>query len=567
MSIEPATIAEIPHDSGERRAPEIDLGISSRQASSPPTLLERILGEQQSLTAVEEFAFKKSTGTLTRDTRSYARLLPASPPGPGQQYAFEVDLDRCSGCQSCVTACHTMNGLDAGETWRIVGLLVGGTTQSPYLQHVTTACHHCLEPGCLSACPVNAYEKDPLTGIVRHLDDQCFGCQYCTLACPYDVPKYHAGKGIVRKCDMCSQRLAEGEPPACVEACPHEAIRIAVVDVAQVREESEANPFLPTSPEPHLTYPTTGYKSVNVFPRNALAADYYSVSPQHPHWPLIAMLILTQLSVGVFAIQFLLTRFSGAAATALLPVTAAGFGLLALTASLFHLGRPHLAYRAVLGLKHSWLSREIVAFGVFAACSCTQAVVACVDDKLPFADALRIASEWGTVVSGLVGVFCSVMIYVFTKREFWSLPRSAIRFFGTTAILGTAATWTLGTFSGTLTGTAWSLCGTLLIGFNLAKLAFEAAIFRHLFDPRTTSLKRSALLLSGVLSNSTLIRWSCGLAGGVVLPLLILDAPQSSTSLPAMLFANLLLLAGELTERYQYFAAVAAPRMPGKARV
>ena len=84
------------------------------------------------------------------------------------------------------------------------------------------------------ACPVNAYEKDPITGIVKHLDDQCFGCQYCTLACPYDVPKYHPGKGIVRKCDMCSSRLAVGEAPACVQACPHEAIAIRVVNQQQV---------------------------------------------------------------------------------------------------------------------------------------------------------------------------------------------------------------------------------------------------------------------------------------------------------------------------------------------
>ncbi len=151
--------------------------------------------------------------------------MPATPPGPGQQYAFEVDLDRCSGCKACVTACHTLNGLDEDETWRDVGLLVGGRGLLPVMQHVTAACHHCLEPACMIACPVNAYEKDPVTGIVKHLDDQCFGCQYCTLACPYDVPKYHPGKGIVRKCDMCSTRLAVGEAPACVQACPHEAIR------------------------------------------------------------------------------------------------------------------------------------------------------------------------------------------------------------------------------------------------------------------------------------------------------------------------------------------------------
>ena len=98
------------------------------------------------------------------------------------------------------------------------------------------------------ACPVNAYEKDPVTGIVKHLDDQCFGCQYCTMACPYDVPKYHPGKGIVRKCDMCSSRLAVGEPPACVQACPHQAISIRVVDQEQVVDDAEASVFLPARP-------------------------------------------------------------------------------------------------------------------------------------------------------------------------------------------------------------------------------------------------------------------------------------------------------------------------------
>src|SRR5690606_21183536 len=127
--------------------------------------------------------------------------------------------------------------------------------------------------------------------------DQCFGCQYCTLACPYDVPKYNAAKGIVRKCDMCAQRLAVGEAPACVQACPHEAIAIRVVDVRQVQEDAEANLFLPAAPEPHLTLPTTTYRTKRVFPRNMLPADYYAVSPHHPHWPLIVMLVLTQLSV------------------------------------------------------------------------------------------------------------------------------------------------------------------------------------------------------------------------------------------------------------------------------
>ncbi len=207
-------------------------------------LIARLLEEQQAMTAVDVFSNAHENG-LPAQAKYYKKLLPATPPGEGQQYAFEVDLDRCSGCKACVTACHSLNGLDETETWRDVGLLIGGTASDAVMQHVTTACHHCLEPGCMIACPVDAYEKDPVTGIVKHLDDQCFGCQYCTLACPYEVPKYHAGKGIVRKCDMCSDRLADGEAPACVQACPHEAISIKVVDTQQVIEDAESDDFLP----------------------------------------------------------------------------------------------------------------------------------------------------------------------------------------------------------------------------------------------------------------------------------------------------------------------------------
>jgi len=82
----------------------------------------------------------------------------------------------------------------------------------------------------MDGCPVLAYDKDETTGIVRHLDDQCIGCQYCILKCPYDVPKYSESRGIVRKCDMCHDRLSVGEAPACVQACPNEAIRIITVN-------------------------------------------------------------------------------------------------------------------------------------------------------------------------------------------------------------------------------------------------------------------------------------------------------------------------------------------------
>ena len=197
--------------------------------------LSAVLDEQQSLSAVDQFAQTYEINSAPTGAKYYRDVIPVSAPKAGQQYAFEVDLDACSGCKACVAACHSLNALEETELWRNVGQLVGGTSELPVVQHVTTTCHHCIEPACLKGCPVEAYEKDPITGIVRHLDDQCIGCQYCMLMCPYDVPVYSKSKGIVRKCDMCHQRLAVGEAPACVQGCPTQAIRIRLVDRARPR--------------------------------------------------------------------------------------------------------------------------------------------------------------------------------------------------------------------------------------------------------------------------------------------------------------------------------------------
>jgi formate dehydrogenase iron-sulfur subunit len=552
---------------------------------SPPeaNFLSEMLRQQR--TAAEAFS-KFHDGhdehLLVRQSRRYREPMPASPPQPGQQYAFEVDLDRCSGCKACVTACHSLNGLDENETWRDVGLLVGGTSALPVMQHVTAACHHCLEPACLAACPVNAYEKDPLTGIVKHLDDQCFGCQYCTLACPYDVPKYHAAKGIVRKCDMCSSRLAVGEAPACVQACPQQAISIKVIDVWQMIEDTEAANFLPAAPDPHITLPTTTYKTQRPFPRNLLPADYFRVDRQHTHWPLVIMLVLTQLSVGAFIVgQVLDAALEAQLVTAVRPLLAAnalGFGLLALLASVFHLGRPQYAFRAILGLAHSWLSREIVGFGVFTGLASIYSASKFLVPQLGESTAGWLG--WAVAVSGGAAVFCSVMIYEFTQRECWSFPRVAVRFFLTTALLGVAAVWLtiLGLslahpspeLSDLVRGCGTSLCAALIV-LAATKLLWEAAAFCHLPHRRMTAMKRSALLMIGELSNFTLARFAVGILGGLVMPAFLLASLASGAqNLPQFVVVTSMLfvacLVGELLERALFFTACAAPKMPGAIR-
>jgi len=95
------------------------------------TLIDELLVKQQTLTAAVRFARHHERGELPAHARYYRDLIPLTQPEPGQQYAFEVDLDRCSGCKACVSACHSLNGLDDGETWRQTGLLVSQDWAQP----------------------------------------------------------------------------------------------------------------------------------------------------------------------------------------------------------------------------------------------------------------------------------------------------------------------------------------------------------------------------------------------------------------------------------------------------
>lgn len=560
-----------------------------------PSLVEMLLADQQRTTAVEKFSQLHEQGELG-STSHYRELIPPALPAEGQQFAFEVELDACSGCKACVTACHNLNGLEEGETWRSVGLLSGGTSDLPVVQHVTAACHHCVEPACLHGCPVEAYEKDPVTGIVRHLDDQCIGCQYCIFQCPYDVPQYSSSKGIVRKCDMCSDRLANGEAPGCVQGCPNQAIRIAIVDERAVVEESEASHFLPGAAPPELTLPTTVYRSAAALPRNMLPANYYSARAEHGHLPLVFMLVLTQMAVGGFVIeQVLSAQFGWAGASEpsgriVHLVAALVLAYLGLGAAVLHLGRPLYAFRAFIGLRTSWLSREIIAFGLFAGLATLYVGVAALQfagAELPAVVETRLGQA--AALTGVLGVICSIMIYVDTRRAFWGGLSTTVKFFGTCTVLGVptvllielASTWLAGfpaaedptlasasnsTASPGLPRMAFVLC-QLVILLMAGKMLFESLILLRLRDRRHTPLKRSALLLIGDLSATAWQRVACGFLGGLLLPALLLTSGGQAVGplvVSVVMTASLLLiLAGELLERYLFFTAAVAPTMPG----
>lgn len=550
-------------------------------------MLEGLLRDQQSLTAVDRFSQFHDDSDSPVAEKYYRDLIPLNQPEEGEQYGFEVDLSACSGCKACVTACHNLNGLEEDETWRNTGLLVGGSTELPIIQHVTTACHHCLEPACMKGCPVEAYEKDPVTGIVKHLDDQCIGCQYCILNCPYEVPVYSPSKGIVRKCDMCSQRLAVGEAPACVQACPNQAIRIRVISNEAIRVECEAAQFLPGAPDSALTIPTTRYVSEKPLPRNTLPADYYSVHRSHGHLPLVFMLVFTQMSVGAFVVeQAIFSYFSFVneqTAAAIRPwhlLAALLLGFLGLGASVFHLGRPFVAYRAILGLRTSWLSREILAFGLFAGCASLYALVVGLNwFGVTMSPLVEGSIGMTAIVAGIVGVLCSVMIYVDTRRPLWTPFDTSAKFLLTSLMLGLPTALLVSIFAAVATDSiaiadvmttfGGSVC-QLLVLCTVAKLLVDSSVFLHLRSNQQTPHKRSALLLTGELGMTACRRYIFAIGGGIVLPLFLAGepvlAPQGFHPWFLVISATLmlaLLTVGELHERYLFFVASVAPKMPG----
>lgn len=518
-------------------------------SAHPQTLIDELLAEQRTLTAVERFSRAHERHELPAREKQYRRLLPATAPQPGQQYAFEVNLDQCSGCKACVTACHSLNGLEEAESWRTVGLLVTNhaaipTPHSALQQHVTTACHHCADPSCANGCPVLAYDKDPVTGIVRHLDDQCMGCSYCVMKCPYEVPKYSSRLGIVRKCDMCSQRLAVGEAPACVQACPNEAIKITLVETSSVvtYRESSFNDFLPDAPNPAITLPTTRFLSAKL-PQDLVAADHAAPRLDHPHWPLVFMLVLTQSAAGIF----LAASIVAWAGVTIKAVTIVGFAVLnvGLIASVLHLGQPVKAWRAFLGWRKSWLSREILAFNVFAA--------------LALLAIFHPQYTTGAAALGLIAVFTSAMVYVDTKRPLWSPPIALGNFYGTTFLLGATLTAAVLGWTGHIhlaqpfAIAALVICTALFVWRRLkiraalcdpaSAIHFNACIIRELL-PWTAPTRTKLFVAStafGLLATFNVAQ----------------HAPWWATG------ATLTTFTSEIIGRYVFFAASASKRMPG----
>jgi DMSO reductase anchor subunit len=401
------------------------------------------------------------------------------------------------------------------------------------------------------------------------------------LKCPYDVPKYSKKRGIVRKCDMCHSRLAVGEAPACVQACPSGAITIRIAQTSEVTEAAVPDSrLLPGAFDSSYTKPTTLYTTRRAMPANARAGDSAALRLEHAHWPLIGMLVLTQIAAGLFVCAAVLA-FGDAAAfrAAQAPLAAAAFVILnlGLAVSVLHLGRPLGAWRAFLGLRTSWMSREILAFSIFAGAAAAFTGAACWSTLVGLLPPLGFVERFiqpaqfaaplavATAPLGFIGVWCSAMIYVDTRRVFWNRELTFTKFFGTALLLGTAGAagvlgWTA-VFSGTPLGAAIRTFALLAILIRTALFGWEFQNFRTAIRDENAANHRSALAIWRLCRPLLFAR--LGLFVGSTFFGVLAITGSGVTGAVCATLSFFLTLSSQLIERYFFFTAVIAPRMPG----
>ncbi len=190
---------------------------------------------------------------------------------PPEAVGLLFDGTLCIGCRACMTACKTVNDMPwefneiegstvwdapldiSGKTLNVIKAYVGGDKDQRNVEDgfafTKYSCYHCVDPSCVSACPVSAMTKDPVNGIVSYSKDACIGCRYCVAACPFGVPRFTYDQALpqISKCQLCKHRFAEGKYAACAEVCPTGATLFGTVK--EIKAEIARRKSLPPGTE------------------------------------------------------------------------------------------------------------------------------------------------------------------------------------------------------------------------------------------------------------------------------------------------------------------------------
>ncbi len=189
---------------------------------------------------------KYSLGSAAAAVSGGAQARPNLEPAP-EAVGMLFDSTLCVGCKACVTKCKEVNGMPptmrgedahfdsamdlSSHTLNVIKVYMDGDGEVKDREEngfcfEKRSCMHCVDPACVSVCPVTAMRRDPVTGIVTYHEKSCIGCRNCMSACPYSVPQYDYNNpfGVINKCELCNQagveRIDKGQITGCAEVCP-----------------------------------------------------------------------------------------------------------------------------------------------------------------------------------------------------------------------------------------------------------------------------------------------------------------------------------------------------------
>ena len=279
---------------------------------------------------------------------------------------FIFDEGKCVGCEACTIACMIENGYQEYGPWRKIYTYTKNKESGPASSYLSMACNHCTDAPCMKHCPSLAFHVNEQTGDVLHEPDKCIGCSYCIWNCPYEATVYDASAGIIKKCNFCNSRLLENNLPACVESCPTKAL-----DFTNEQADSAGLEALLNIPQlqhkPSVILKQSKIHEGPEYDRTLLFVQPFQKTPLlktekiglQKEWPL---LLFSLICIFQLAFSTLDVFLEGPIGNKIIFLSS---GMVAAILSLFHLGHKLRAWRAVLNLSNSWLSREIFFFILF----------------------------------------------------------------------------------------------------------------------------------------------------------------------------------------------------------
>ncbi len=391
------------------------------------------------------------------------------------------------------------------------------------------------------------------------------------------TPSINPERNMVTKCDFCHNRLADGALPACVAACPSGALELEAVKPEEWRRDfAAAN--APGVPEASITLSTTRFTVPQDLKTKLNRIDEYRLKPGKPHYSLVVMTVLTQLSVGGFLSLFLvelLSRFTHPSPLLekflrLGPIAMLVAAALALGTSVFHLGRPLFAWRALKMWKRSWLSREVLFFSLFAGLAADYSLLRWQGVRIP--GLLEVLGGL-TVTTGVAGIYSSARIYMVPARPSWNNIRTPIAFFATAFLLGPLATLFLFAWQSRWTAIPLLENGGALISKSLVAVILIAGFFQlgsilaklfYILSREEHELRGTAKLLTQHFRIPFLSRIGSLLIALLGIPLTLVGLLQPSRNGVSVWITVLLGLAlgSELLGRYLFFVSAVPKNRP-----